>query len=100
MPRVVGVAFKRVARSYWFDPGEFELNDMDRVVVDTTRGMEIGTVRVSPREVPAEELQAALKRVLRMAGHLGCGKGGGDKEEEREVKAPCKGRGRGRDGPP
>ena len=24
MPTCVGVAFKRVAKSYWFDPGELE----------------------------------------------------------------------------
>ncbi len=67
MPRVVGVAFKRVAKSYWFDPGELDLEDMDRVIVETTRGLEIGTVRVIPRDVPEEELQAPLKRVLRRA---------------------------------
>src|SRR2546422_10808113 len=67
MATVVGVAFKRVARSYWFDPGDAEYKDMQRVVVETTRGIEVGTVRVTAREVPEHEIQAPLKRVLRPA---------------------------------
>ncbi len=90
MPRVAGVAFKRVARSYWFDPGELELNDMDRVVVETTRGIEVGTVRVAPREVPTEDLQAPLKRVLRMAGPRDFEQEERNKEEARKAFAICK----------
>src|SRR5258708_3494291 len=67
MPTAVGVAFKRVAKSYWFDPADLHLNDFDRVIVETARGNEIGTVRVTAREIPEDELQSALKRVVRMA---------------------------------
>ena len=65
MPVCVGVAFKRVAKSYWFDPGDLALTEGQRVVVETTRGLEIGNVKIGPHEVPAEEMQAPLKRVLR-----------------------------------
>src|SRR5512143_2926941 len=67
MPTAVGVAFKRVAKSYWFDPVGIELKDFDRVIVETARGQEIGTVRVTARQVPEDELQAPLKQVVRMA---------------------------------
>jgi cell fate regulator YaaT (PSP1 superfamily) len=67
MPHVVGIAFKRVAKSYWFNPGTLQLKDFDRVIVETTRGLEIGTVRVTPREIVESELQAPLKQVLRTA---------------------------------
>jgi cell fate regulator YaaT (PSP1 superfamily) len=67
MPICAGVAFKRVAKSYWFDPGELDLEEQDRVVVETTRGLELGTVKIGPRFVPEEEIQAPLKRVLRRA---------------------------------
>ena len=63
----VGVAFKRVAKSYWFDPGGLALEEGDRVVVETTRGLELGQVKIALREVPADEIQAPLKRVLRLA---------------------------------
>ena len=65
MPVCVGVAFKRVAKSYWFDPGDLALTEGQRVVVETTRGLEIGSIKIGPHEVPAEEMQAPLKRVLR-----------------------------------
>ena len=67
MALVVGVAFKRVARSYWFSPGDISLKQGDRVVVETTRGVEIGFVRVPPREIDEDALQAPLKRVYRIA---------------------------------
>jgi cell fate regulator YaaT (PSP1 superfamily) len=67
MPIAVGVAFKRVAKSYWFAPGSLTLRDMDRVIVETARGQEIGTVRITARDVPEDELQAPLKHVIRIA---------------------------------
>jgi cell fate regulator YaaT (PSP1 superfamily) len=67
MPVCVGVAFKRVAKSYWFDPAGLELEEEERVVVETARGAELGTVKISPREIVPDEIQAPLKRVLRRA---------------------------------
>ena len=67
MPLCIGIAFKRVARSYWFDPGDLELNEDDRVVVETTRGMELGLVKITSRQIPDHEIQAPLKHVLRLA---------------------------------
>src|SRR5438105_4017120 len=67
MPLSVGVAFKRVAKSYWFDPDGLELEEDDRVVVETTRGAEIGTVKIGLREIVEDELQGPLKKVIRKA---------------------------------
>jgi cell fate regulator YaaT (PSP1 superfamily) len=67
MPYCVGVAFKRVSKSYWFDPGGLSLAEDERVVVETTRGLELGLVKILPREVDPEEIQAPLKHVLRRA---------------------------------
>jgi len=67
MPIAVGIAFRRVARSYWFDPAGYELKEWDKVIVETTRGQEMGTVRIPPREVTEEDLQAPLKPILRPA---------------------------------
>ncbi len=89
MPQVVGVAFKRVAKSYWFDPGTFALNDFDRVVVDTTRGLEIGTVRVTPREVLEAELQAPLKKVIRVAEPRDLEQEARNKEKARQSMKLC-----------
>lgn len=67
MPLCVGVAFKRVAKSYWFDPGDLELMEDDRVIVETSRGIEIGSIKIGARHIPDDEVQGVLKRVLRKA---------------------------------
>lgn len=82
MPVCVGVAFKRVAKSYWFDPGPLALRETDRVVVETTRGAELGQVKIGPREIREEELQAPLKRVLRLAQDTDL-----DQERQNRVRA-------------
>src|SRR5579884_3430676 len=83
MALCVGVAFKRVAKSYWFDPGALDLQEEDRVVVETTRGTELGTVKISPRQVVDHEIQAPLKRVLRLAQRT-------DLEQERRNREKAK----------
>lgn len=67
MPAVVGVSFKQPGRHYWFAPGDLEVDINTRVVVETARGVEIGTVRTPVREIPAEDLSGPLKAVVRIA---------------------------------
>jgi cell fate regulator YaaT (PSP1 superfamily) len=67
MAKVVGVCFKQAGKTYHFDPGNFELRCGDKVVVETARGLEFGFVRGCVREIPAAEVVAPLKKVLRMA---------------------------------
>lgn len=67
MARVVGIRFKTAGKVYYFDPGEFALAPGDGAVVETARGVELGTVTSLPREVPDEEIKAPLKKVLRKA---------------------------------
>jgi cell fate regulator YaaT (PSP1 superfamily) len=67
MPLAVGVAFRRCTRAYWFDPGSLEPAEGADVVVETAKGLDIGHVRIAPVDVPESELQAPLKRVVRIA---------------------------------
>lgn len=67
MARVVGVRFKTAGKVYYFDPGELELELGDGAVVETARGLELGTVATRPREVSEEEVKTPLKKVLRKA---------------------------------
>jgi cell fate regulator YaaT (PSP1 superfamily) len=67
MPVCVGVAFKRVARSYWFDPKGLDLKEEERVIVETTRGLELGHVKITARNIPDAEIQSPLKQVVRRA---------------------------------
>jgi cell fate regulator YaaT (PSP1 superfamily) len=67
MPLAVGVSFRQIGRQYWFDPGNLVLDEGDQVVVETSRGLELGTVRTRPRELPESVLALPLKPVLRKA---------------------------------
>lgn len=67
MPLAVAVTFRRCCRPYWFDPSNLNLEPGDRVVVETTRGLEIGTVRVAATELAEDEVTVPLKPVLRIA---------------------------------
>jgi cell fate regulator YaaT (PSP1 superfamily) len=71
MPLVVGIRFKPVTKIYYFDPIPFEPFEVDdRVIVETSRGIELGTVAMATREVPKSEIKSKLKRVIRPAAPL------------------------------
>ncbi|MFC2045235.1 stage 0 sporulation family protein [Chloroflexota bacterium] len=67
MANIVGVRFKRAGRVYYFDSAGIELEVNDCAVVQTTRGLELGQVVISPRQVLASELTGPLASVLRKA---------------------------------
>lgn len=68
MPLIVGVRFKPVTKIYYFDPNDVEDLEVDtRVIVETSRGVELGIVSQSAHEVPKSDLKGALKKVLRKA---------------------------------
>ena len=65
--RIVGVRFRRVSKTYYFDPAGQELKMNDQVVVETARGLEMGQVVIPPRDVPDSEVPEPLKPVVRKA---------------------------------
>jgi len=67
MADVVGVRFKRAGKVYYFDPSDIELELGDCVVVDTSRGLELGQVVIAPTQVVASEVAKPLKPVVRKA---------------------------------
>ncbi len=67
MVKVTGVRFKTAGKVYYFDPGEFELNLGDHVIVETARGMEFGTVAMETSEVSEKDIVAPLKKIIRIA---------------------------------
>lgn len=67
MVRVTGVRFKTAGKVYYFDPDNFELKIGDNVIVETTRGMEFGTVTMETSEVSEKEIVSPLKKFVRIA---------------------------------
>jgi cell fate regulator YaaT (PSP1 superfamily) len=67
MAEIVGIRFKRAGKVYYFDPGTTELEPNDNVVVETSRGPEVGWVVIAPKQVVDNEISEPLKPVLRIA---------------------------------
>ncbi|HOV66639.1 MAG TPA: regulatory iron-sulfur-containing complex subunit RicT, partial [Bacillota bacterium] len=67
MALVVGVRFKEKGKAYYFSCGDLGLTIGDKVVVETVKGMEMGTVCTEPRDVPEDRLVLPLKKVVRIA---------------------------------
>ena len=67
MTRVIGVRFRPAGKIYYFAPGKFHIRQGDKVIVETARGIEFGTVVTGPKEVKDEEVMQPLKSVIRIA---------------------------------
>ncbi len=67
MPAAVNVIFSPGGKVYTFDPGELELAWNDRVICQTTRGIEYGRIVKAAHELPDEDVRGRLKRVVRRA---------------------------------
>ena len=67
MQIVVGVSFKKAGKVYYFDPSDLELRYGDKVIVETSRGIELGEVVINPKEVTETEIIQPLKKVIRKA---------------------------------
>lgn len=67
MPKVVGVRFREGGKSYHFDPLEFIMHRQDNVIVETAKGIEIGTVSDEIIDLPEDKLHGPLKPVIRIA---------------------------------
>ena len=67
MAEIVGIRFKKAGRVYYFDPAGIDLEVNDYVVVQTSRGLELGHVVIAPRQVLVNEVTTPLKPVVRKA---------------------------------
>ena len=67
MAIIIGVKFKGAGKVYYFDPDESILNAGDYVVLETSRGIECGTVTFGNREISDDGLNRPLKKIIRPA---------------------------------
>ena len=85
MAKIVGIKFKRTAKSYYFDPKGQEYKRGAIMIVETARGLEYGKVVVETKDVPDSEVVQPLKPVIRLATSEDLKKI--KKDEERAVAA-------------
>lgn len=64
---VVGVRFKDTSKTYYFAPGDADFKQGDHVIVETSRGIEYGSISVANTHVPVSAIVPPLRDVLRPA---------------------------------
>lgn len=67
MTEIISIKFKKDGRVYYFDPDGMSFNDNDRVVVETSKGIECGFAVGTNRMVADSQIVSPLKKVLRHA---------------------------------
>ena len=64
---IIGINFREAGKIYYFAPGKHTLALGEKVIVETARGVEIGTVKTPNKLVPESEIVTPLKEITRPA---------------------------------
>lgn len=89
MTEVIGVRFRTAGKVYFFAPGKFPVKTGDKVIVETARGVEFGSVVTGPKEVEDEKITQPLKPVIRLATAEDIRKEEKNREKEKEAFTIC-----------
>lgn len=90
MTKIVGIRFHKAGKIYYFDPVDFELETAMHVIVETARGIEMGTVLIPPKEVEDDKVIQPLKPVIRVATDEDEKNVERNREREKEAFKICK----------
>ena len=89
MTRIVGVRFHQAGKIYYFDPEDWDLETGMHIIVETARGVEMGTVLIPPKEVEDDKVVQPLKPVIRVATDEDERTAQENKERAKEAFAIC-----------
>ena len=89
MTKVIGVRFRTAGKIYFFDPNGLEIEAGQKVVVETARGMEFGSVVLGIREVEDDKVIQPLKAVTRIATEQDIETAKANAEKEKEAFKIC-----------
>lgn len=89
MTKVIGVRFRRAGKIYFFAPGKYKVRTGDKVIVETARGVEFGSVVTGPKEVEDEKIMQPLKQVIRIATADDVRREEKNREKEKEAFGIC-----------
>lgn len=67
MSEIVGVRFQQAGKIYYFNAAGIALEINDYVVVETSRGLELGKVVITPQQILSGDITEPLKPVVRKA---------------------------------
>lgn len=85
MVEIIGVRFNSAGKIYYFDPNGRQYSIGTNVLVETSRGIEMGHVVISNKEIDESEIVAPLKPIIRAARDTDFKKIEENKEKEKEA---------------
>ena len=89
MTRVIGVRFRPAGKIYFFSPGKYDVKTGDKVIVETARGVEFGSVVLGLKEVEDDKITQPWKSVIRIATQDDIRKEEKNREKEKEAFNIC-----------
>lgn len=89
MKIIIGVRFRQAGKVYYFDPGDIVFERGQQVIVETAKGVEIGTVVLPNREMAEEKIVAELKGIIRVATEEDIETERQNREKEKEAFQIC-----------
>jgi len=89
MIKVIGVRFRQAGKVYYFSPGKLHIKQGEKVIVETARGVEFGSVVIGTKDVKEEEITQPLKPVVRIATEEDKRNEEKNRQKEQEAFAIC-----------
>jgi cell fate regulator YaaT (PSP1 superfamily) len=89
MINVIGVRFRKAGKVYFFDPAGYDIETGQNVIVETSRGVEYGSIVLGPRDVEEDKIIPPLKSVIRVATDEDNEINKRNKEKEKEAFHIC-----------
>lgn len=89
MVNIIGVNFRNGGKIYYFSPGEYEVRTGQKVIVETSRGIEMGSVILGVREMEEEKVIQPLKEIIRVAEEEDFRHVEENKKKEKEAMVIC-----------
>ena len=89
MISIVGVKFQNNGKMYYFDSNQLQLHMGDYVIVDTSRGADIGEIVMGERKAEEGTISVPLKKVLRIATPQDISHASENRKKEKEAYSVC-----------
>ena len=89
MVDIIGVRFKPTGKTYYFAPNGFDIKKGDYVIVETSRGVEYGSVMIGKKSIDEAKVPGPLKNVIRIATEEDTKRREENKQKEKEAFGIC-----------
>ncbi len=89
MGTIIGVQFQKNGKLYYFDANGYEVKPGEYVIVDTSRGIDLGEVSMGNRETDGDNEIIPLKKVIRKATEQDIQHGRENRQKEKDAFSIC-----------